>query len=369
MNDNTALALVLSVTLALAACGQSGSAVLHDAGTADVAVDAGDTSEVAPVPCPYLDDGVCDEPANCPLGTDRSDCDSACAEAEPAPELWGACRYRSDGIWNEAEFTPAEGARPSRGSGGRRGRWYGTMKVKGARGPMRPEERHYEVYVPYAYREALAVPLVFYTGGFGDEMYPNSAYTELEALAEQNGFILVNAQQAYRDFGPRGYRNSWYTYEDAWLGDWDALPDLDLFRGIVEGLSEQYNLDLNRVVMTGTSRGGAISIMAALLAPDVFSAFVSQAGFLDVNEFDDFILDTYEGPRVPAFIIVGHQDTNVGPEESDVMEATLRARGWTDDDVIHIEVDPAGHQWQTHLSQTWYDFVMARPMGTREDAQ
>lgn len=327
--------LVVGLLACVAGCGDdSGSSSSDvDAGSApDGALDATDAEFDSGAPvfddsCVYAADGVCDEPSACAFGSDETDCAAVCA-GDPPPEAWGACRLRSHGIPDVTAVPDDVAARSSGGSGGAWGRQLRSLRVPGpdaSAGDI--EERHWEVYVPHAVRPDVPAPVVFYTGGFGDEMYPNARYTELEALAELNGFIVVYAQQAYRDFGDRGYRHAWYTYLNAWPGDWPALPDIAFFTAILDVLEAEYAIDTGRVVLTGTSRGGAISILVTLLRPDRFTGFASHAGFASVNAFDTWLVQTYDGPRVPAVLIAGSFDTNVPPTESAQAADALRTLG------------------------------------------
>ena len=43
--------------------------------------------------CQYGQDGVCDEPVNCPYGTDTTDCERACANEQDPHLLAGACAF------------------------------------------------------------------------------------------------------------------------------------------------------------------------------------------------------------------------------------------------------------------------------------
>ena len=192
-------------------------------------------------PCAFADDGVCDEPASCAFGTDETDCAAACAAELPPATAFGACRFRA-GV--SAQDPPIDADLEARGSWGEGGAYgWSLHRTTGAaeRGDE-PVERLYAVYVPDRYDPARPAPLVFYGGGFGDDVN-QSAYTDLNRLAELEGCIVVYTQQLYRDFGARGYRHSWYVYLQAFVGDWPEVPDLDYYRRVVREVSGRYNVD------------------------------------------------------------------------------------------------------------------------------
>ena len=308
--------------------------------------------------CEYAHDSVCDEPLNCELGTDQSDCAAACDDA-PGPHLFGACRFLRDGLPDHDAVSDDLAARGSNGVGGRRGRWYGVVD---AAGPDRRVliQRHFSVYVPQSYHDARPAPVVYYGGGFGDEMYHTIRYTDLESLAERHGVIIAYVQQDHRDFGVYNYQMAWYVYLNAFAGGWKNCPDLDFYEKVLEQLKSSYNVDRTRVYLTGTSRGGGISIMLAFIRPDLFTGFISQAGFIGVNDFDAFI-ERYPGRKMTAVLIAGNQDDNVMPVESERAAELLEALDWGDQ-LLYMPIEGAGHQWQTHLTQRWWDFVYNTPI-------
>ncbi|MCA9546436.1 MAG: hypothetical protein KC613_18655 [Myxococcales bacterium] len=311
-------------------------------------------------PCPFAGDGVCDEPAQCALGTDAADCDAACAQPEPEPTLFGACRFRAGVQALEPPVSDDETARGSFGSGGPRGWSFHRLSAQAEDGRGQVE-RLFKLYVPRRYDPARPAPLVIYAGGFGDDMH-QQAYTDLNRLAELEGVLVAYSQQLYRDFGPRGYRHAWYVYNPAFAGDWPALPDLDYYRRLIDHVAARYNLDRTRVITTGTSRGAGLSVMLAFLAPDTFSGFVSQAGFATVNEFDRYIA-AYTGRQVPGVIVHGLLDDNVVPAEGIALRDQLEALGWGEAGRLQSHIlELVGHQWQPQLTHRWWPFLYAQPI-------
>lgn len=315
--------------------------------------------------CPTAGDGVCDEPALCPLGSDADDCDAACEGGEAPPHLYGACQYRArGGLPDHAAVDPDLEARGTFGSGGRYGLWFDTLESVGPDGE-RPSRRYFSVYVPDSYQPGKPAPVLFYGGGFGDDMH-QAAYTDLNRFAEVNGVIIAYVQQDYRDFGPRGYRHAWYVYLNAFAGGWEVVPDLDFYLQVVDRLKADYNVDRTRIFVSGTSRGAGMSIMLAFLAPSVFAGFSSQAGFGKVNDFVSYIAE-YQGRQMPSVLYAGGRDTNVTPDESADVAALMEEMGWGDR-LMYLPIQEAGHQWQPQLTQIWWDFLVSHPLPLEEAA-
>ena len=69
----------------------------------------------------------------------------------------------------------------------------------------------------------------------------------------------------------------WYTYKEAFEGEWEQNPDILYMESILTELKNSYNIDLSRVYVSGHSRGAALSIIAAFERPDLFAGFCAQA--------------------------------------------------------------------------------------------
>lgn len=317
-------------------------------------------------PCATAADGVCDEPATCPFGADAVDCNAACAVTPEPVDLWGACRFLERGLPEHEAVDPDLSARGSGGAGGARGAWLGHVWSADEMGAPEAVLRSFVAYVPERYREDRPAPLLFYGGGFGDAVHQDG-YHDLRRFAELHGVVVVDVEQRYRDWGNRGYRHGWYTYVEAFAGGWPANPDREYLTKVIGELEALYNVDRTRIYVTGTSRGGAESIIWGFLMPEYIAGFVSQAGFLtsDVNDFSAFI-DAYAGAggrRMAAVFVAGAQDDNVPPSETRRGVEQLERLGWREDGLLmDFQLDGVGHQWQPQLTETWWPFLRAHPM-------
>jgi predicted esterase len=310
--------------------------------------------------CFFARDGVCDEPANCALGTDGNDCDAVCGEAPISPRFGAACAHRGH-IDEAPERSPGAS---SGGSGGAQGVVDGTLAVPSGCDLRRDVDRHYRLFVPSSVKPGSPAPLVLMLPGHRVDLFSLPAYTQLNASAERNGFIVAYTEQEWRGPGAvcRGGETKW-----AWWTDWDwarrprANPDLLYFTRLVEAVGAQYAIDQSRVYAVGHSRGGAMSVIAALELPELFAGACSQSGF---TEFDyDERIEAYDGPRVPMFFVHGSVDTDVPVGRSDAIVRALRDKGWTRDRLDYFRLADVTHRWQPQLNQEWWDFLSERPLG------
>ncbi|MBW2263533.1 MAG: hypothetical protein JRG91_16350, partial [Deltaproteobacteria bacterium] len=176
-----------------------------DEADADTDGDAETDADAAPV-CEFADDGVCDEPANCALGTDEDDCVAACASGENLHLFAAACAHR-----DPPEVPPDDGD-PSGGALHLTGVRDGTLRIAMGDAPGRPIDRHYRIFVPKAYDPDRSTPLVIMMPGHRVSHYGLAGYTNLFRTADQNNFIVVDAEQQFRGTGERRW---------AWFTDWD----------------------------------------------------------------------------------------------------------------------------------------------------
>ena len=100
-------------------------------------------------------------------------------------------------------------------------------------------------------------------------MYWLAEFTELNRLADREDIIVVYGHPEWRDFGSYDVF-SWYSYKEAYEGTWADNPDIAYMEAITEELSGRYNVDRSRVYVSGHSRGGALSMIAAFERPDLF---------------------------------------------------------------------------------------------------
>jgi len=294
----------------------------------------------------------------CPLGTDSTDCNVVCSLDAWPQENAGACAH--DAAAQTQTLTPGPG---TGGIGGPTGTWDGTLTVRGAR-QTDVVDRHYRVFVPRRYDPDRPTPVIFALGGFTVDMYWMAEFTELDRAADRDDFIVVYAHPEYRDFGS-DWVYAWYVYDNAFEGDWPDNPDLDYLSQVLDEVGDLYNVDEHRVYVSGHSRGAGLSIIAAFERPDLFAGFCAQAGFADVNDYDDRMIALGDTVSTAGFLIHGDADPDVDVSASDHIADVMEDLGWSDD-LVYERIPGATHEWQSQLNPKMWAFLADRPRGGAE---
>jgi hypothetical protein len=211
---------ILSLLLAaLVGCGPSG-------GDDDVPEVGGDTDARD---CRYRDDGTCDEPGRCPLGTDDTDCTEACKHSDSIGAFVAACEHRDlidDGKSPPPEHPNYENPDPSEGSAHLTGWRDETLEVPLGENPNSTAARHFRVYVPRDYDPQQSYPLMITMPGHRVSHWVMGGFTMLHRTANMNDFIVVYAGQ---EFWRRAEHWHWWT---EWYGsEMSDPPDLCRQRG------------------------------------------------------------------------------------------------------------------------------------------
>ena len=100
----------------------------------------------------------------------------------------------------------------------------------------------------------------------------------------------------------------------------------------IEQVKAEYDVDENRVYLTGLSMGGFGTWYTAMAAPELFAAIVPVCG--GGMAWNTGRLD------MPIWVFHGADDTVVSPNQSDEMVAALRAR---EKDVTYTRIDGVAH--------------------------
>ena len=151
--------------------------------------------------------------------------------------------------------------------------------------------REYILYVPNSYDETSATPILFNFHGFGGSASQFISRADMRAEAELNSFILVYPQGSCLDGVPH----------------WNPCPidgdnkssadDLGFFEAMVNEISSQYNLDMERIYAAGFSNGGMMAYGLANYKSDLIAAVASVSGSM---------LDCLETPSHPMPVLHLH---------------------------------------------------------------
>lgn len=415
----SAAALPLLLVLAATACGppqdDDGEVVVltdtgtngqtdadrRDGGHADGGrTDGGrsDGGQIPPGSCEFAADGVCDEPANCALGTDERDCVTACRENKERMHLFGAaCEYR-----DMAESPARRGYEQPTSTGGSEhltGWRDSHIPIPNGYDTDQNVDRHFRVYVPRSYDPDQAYPLMINMAGHRVSHWVLPGYTSLHRTAEANDFIVIFAGQQFR-FGQNS--NGKYLGWWAWWSEWggsslgnagpcrqqtpESNPDYEYIRKLVDWAGQEYNIDRRRVYLSGHSRGAAMAFMAAIQMPDLIAGAGVQSGFTECGWLDEQMPADggWDGRKVPFFFFHGTADADVcincagggqscaanfqrkcarGMHATDGLVDRLEKLGWKPwDHYNYFRLSNVAHRWQPQLNQQMWDYLSERPL-------
>ncbi|MBP9094478.1 esterase [bacterium] len=130
-------------------------------------------------------------------------------------------------------------------------------------------EREFFVHVPKGYNHSQKMPLVMcFHGGFGLGSRMD-ALTGLDAISDQNGFLLVY---------PQGINRHWNDGRN--IDGHDRYNDVQFVTDMIDHLERRWNIDKQRVYVTGVSNGGFFSQYLCIMLPNKFAGCASVGATL-----------------------------------------------------------------------------------------
>ena len=132
--------------------------------------------------------------------------------------------------------------------------------------------REYILYVPNSYDETSAIPILFNFHGFGGSASQFIQEADMRAEAELNSFILVYPQGSCLD-GSSHWNPCPIDGDNK-----SSADDLGFVEAMVNEISSQYNLDMERIYAAGYSNGGMMAYGLANYKSDLIAAVASVSG-------------------------------------------------------------------------------------------
>ena len=162
-------------------------------------------------------------------------------------------------------------------------------------------DREYVLHVPNSYNGNSSVPLVFnFHGGSGSAT--NQRYlSDMDQVADTAGFIVAYPQGSVLLDGS-SYWNSMIATE----GSKGTADDIGFISFLIDEISLNYNIDLEKVYACGYSNGGGLSISLACYLSDKISAAAPVSGLMSLES--DSLCQPQENTGV--FLINGTADNS-----------------------------------------------------------
>ena len=134
--------------------------------------------------------------------------------------------------------------------------------------------REYVLYIPNSYDGTSAVPLMLNFHGFGGSASDYMQDADMRSLAESDTFILVYPQGSSLDGS-----SHWNACPSGGDNKSDA-DDFGFVESMINEISSQYNIDLERVYAAGYSNGGMMAYGLANYKSDLIAAVASVSGVM-----------------------------------------------------------------------------------------
>jgi len=130
-------------------------------------------------------------------------------------------------------------------------------------------QRSYIIYVPANYSGNQAVPLLFNFHGYTSNANEQMWYGDFRPIADTAGFIIVHPEGTQDNTGTTHFNVGWGQ---------STVNDVSFTSFLIDTISAQYNINLDRVYSTGMSNGGFMSFRLACELSDRIAAIGSVTG-------------------------------------------------------------------------------------------
>ncbi|WP_245628046.1 extracellular catalytic domain type 1 short-chain-length polyhydroxyalkanoate depolymerase [Shouchella shacheensis] len=130
----------------------------------------------------------------------------------------------------------------------------------------------YQLYSPEAASNTGEKPLVVMLHGCTQDASQFAAGTEMNTVADQEGFLVLYPEQSTR----ADITRCWNWFDSAHQSRGSGEPAV--LAGMVQKIIEEEDVDEDRVYVTGLSAGGAMSAILGATYPDVFTAIGVGSG-------------------------------------------------------------------------------------------
>ena len=155
-------------------------------------------------------------------------------------------------------------------------------------------DREYVLHIPSSYDGYSSVPLIFNFHGGGGTATGQMYISEMNLVADTAGFIVVYPQGSNYDNGVSHW-NSMIATED----NKSTADDIGFVSLLIDEISSNYNIDVERVYACGYSNGADFSISLACYLSDKISAVSSVSGLMSSES--DSICNPLENTGILMF--------------------------------------------------------------------
>jgi len=168
-------------------------------------------------------------------------------------------------------------------------------------------ERDYIIHMPAGNNTSVKIPLVICLHGGGGQGKGMDKLTSFSEVADKNMFAVVY---------PDGIKKNWNDGRNVTKKsvDGEEVNDVKFISSLIDTLILKYNIDSNRVFVTGISNGGIMSFRLACELSDKLAGIAAVASSMTEEESDH----CKGNVTIPVMIIFGDADPLVPYEGGDI---------------------------------------------------
>ncbi|BBO36243.1 hypothetical protein PLANPX_5855 [Lacipirellula parvula] len=185
------------------------------------------------------------------------------------------------------------------------------------------------------------IPVIFALHGALDTVDEMAAYTELDRLAIEKGFLLVYLQGRMLNWPPFIPPENPGIYE----------PDAKFFNAMCDFVVREYDVDPQRIYLLGVSQGGAAANALTAMCSDQIAATVVGCGWLP-DPLGDSPLQTAN--KCPMLFLVGDRDRQVPPA---MVRKGYEAFERAGHPVEFRMIEGFGHGWPRRENERVWEFL------------
>ena len=131
-------------------------------------------------------------------------------------------------------------------------------------------QRDYIIHIPSSYNVNTPIPLVFCFHGYTSNASTIMSYSNFNYIADTAGFIVVYPQGTLLQGSTHWNVGGWTTAS--------TVDDVGFSISLLDSISNEYNIDPERVYSTGMSNGGYMSFLLACQMSEKIAAIASVTG-------------------------------------------------------------------------------------------
>ena len=163
--------------------------------------------------------------------------------------------------------------------------------------------RFYNIHIPDSYNGTIPVPLVIVLHGGGGNAKSIEEKTGFSDLSDDYGFIVVYPE------GTGRFKHRFLTWNAGYCCGYaleNDIDDIGFIRELIKTLEKRFNIDYDRIYVTGHSNGALLAYRIGAELSDIVAAIAPVAGSIGGYATNDSQLWVIPKPEHPVSVIAIH---------------------------------------------------------------